>query len=86
LRPVGVRPLAGAHAKEIAEAEEVAEDVVELGEDIGIDARTAGLQAIVTIAVVGGTALRIAQHAVRFGELLELLLGGLVARLRSGGI
>ena len=77
LRP---RPPASAPAKQVAEAEEVAQDVAEIGKLVGIEtaATPRALQTGVAEAVVSCPLLRVAQYAVRFGSFLETVLGGRV--------
>jgi hypothetical protein len=77
---------ASAAAEQIAEAEDVAEpaeDVFEAVEDRRVEASAgAGAgDAGVAEAVVEGALLAVGEDGVRFGGLLELLLGGLVARI-----
>ncbi len=79
---------APAAAEQIAEAEhvaeDVAEDVAELGEDRRIEAAAGagrGAHARVAEAVVQAALLGVGEHRVRLGALLELLFGGLVARI-----
>ena len=64
-------------AEQVAEAEEIAQDVAEIGERFGVEAagRRRALHARVAEAVVGGALLRIAQDAVRFAGFLEFLFG-----------
>src|SRR5437870_4533445 len=76
------RPAAPA-GDHVAEAEEVAEDVAEVREDGGIEPAR-GAHAGVAVGVVALPLARIAQHAVRLGRLLELLLCLLVARVPIG--
>jgi len=55
------------------------QDVAEIREGVGTESALAGphaLQTGVAVAVVGGALLRIAQDAVGFGGLFELVLGG----------
>src|SRR5215471_9112911 len=74
-----------ASAEHIAEAEQIseaAEDVFEAGERAGIEsARPDAADPGVAVAIVGGTLVRVAQHRVRFGRLLETLLGLGIARV-----
>jgi hypothetical protein len=63
-----------AAAEEVAEAEQVAEDVAEVGELIRVEPAHAGC-ASVAVTVVAGPLLLVGEHAVRFRRLLELLLG-----------
>ena len=64
-----------------AEAEDVAQDVGEVGEDRGIEpAEAAGAaHALVAEAVVARPLLGVGEHRVGLGGLLEALLGLLVA-------
>jgi len=70
----GARAPAGA-AEQLFDAEEVAENVGEIGED-GLVKPGEGLAAHagVSVAVVGGALLRVDEHAVGFGQFLEALL------------
>src|SRR5690606_5569484 len=74
---------AAASAEEVAEPEDVAEpreDVLEAGERARVEADAAlTADAGVPEAVVRGPLLRIGEHGVRLGGLLELLLGFLAA-------
>ena len=77
----GAAAAAGA-AEQIAKAEEVAQDIAEVGKSVGVE--TGGSRAGhagVPVVVVGGALLRIAEHAVGLGRLLEPLLGLLVVRV-----
>ena len=66
-----------------AEAEDVSQDVREVGEDRGVEA-AAGRSGLVPEAVVALPLVGIREHGVRVGRLLELLLGGAVARVAIG--
>ena len=76
------RPPASARAKKVAETEEIAQDVAEIGELAGIEtsARRA-LQTGVAVAVIGRPLLRVAQDAVRLGGFLEAVLGARIVRV-----
>ncbi len=66
------------------EAEEVAEDVGEIREDVGVEPRAGpGLarHAGVPEPIVSGALLGIAEHRVGLGGLLEAFLRGVVARI-----
>src|SRR5208283_3746590 len=57
-------PAASARAKHVAEAEEVAQDVAEIGKRVGIETAAArALHAGVAVTVVRGALLRVAQNA-----------------------
>src|SRR6185503_2390410 len=75
-----VAPPSAASAKQVAQAEKLAEDVAEVGELIRIDAAGA-LHGLVPESIVGGALLRIAEHAVSLGRLLESLFSFLVIRI-----
>ena len=72
-----------AAAAATSEAEDVSQNVREVGEDRGVEAGAArsGLvpEAVVALPLVG-----IREHGVRVGRLLELLFGGAVARVAIG--
>ncbi len=66
-------------AEQIAQTEQVAQNIAEIGEGGGIEALAAhALQSAVAIAVIGGAFLRIAQNAIGFGRFLELFFGRLI--------
>ena len=88
LRPAAP-PSARAPAKDVAEAEEVAQDVAEIGELFGIEAGRRprrALQAGVSKAVVICAFLRIAQNRVGFGSFFELFFRFFVPRIPIGVI
>jgi hypothetical protein len=72
----GATAASAAGAEEIAE--QIAEDVLEPGAEIE-SAEAALLERRVSEAIVGRAALAVAQHLVRFADLLEAVLGGPVA-------
>ena len=74
---LGAGAAPAAASEQIAETEEIAQNIAEIGEGVGVELRATGgaLQAGVAKAVVGRPLLRIAQHAVGFRGLLEALLG-----------
>jgi hypothetical protein len=72
-------------AEHVPEAEEVTEDVAEVGEDRGIEAARAA-QAGVAVGVVALLLVGVAEHAVGLGRLLEALLGLLVPGVAVGMI
>lgn len=84
------RPPPTAATEQVAESEEIAKDIAEIGKRVGVEARLRGaLQTLVPETVVGGPFLRIAQDAVGLGGLLELLLrirviGVAVGMVRQG--
>src|SRR6185503_8278918 len=69
--------------EQVAEAEEVAQDVAEVREDRGIEPARAR-HARVPVDVVTAALLGVAQDAVGLGRLLEPLLGLLVPRVAVG--
>src|SRR5260370_1449603 len=73
-------------SKQIAQSEKIAQDIAEVGEGRGIEAwRTAeALQTLMPIAVVSGTLLRVAEHAIGFGGFLELFLRFLIVGVPVG--
>jgi hypothetical protein len=72
-------------SEQISEAEEIAENVAEIGEDVGAEtARRHSLQTRVAIAVVCRALLRVAQDAIGFRSFLEPFLGGRVLRIAVG--
>ena len=71
-------------AKQVAEAEELAQDVAEIGELIGIESAAGSLHCLMPKAVVGGPLLRIAEDTVSLSRFLEALLGVLVVQFWSG--
>src|SRR5579871_517485 len=74
-------------AEEVAEAEEITQNIAEIGESLGVESRLSGaLQPGVTKAVVGGPLLRIAEHTVRLGSFLELLFASGVVGVVIGMI
>src|SRR6202035_5152460 len=76
-----------APAAAAAEAEEVAQDVGEIGEDGGIEAAAPHPRhALVAEAIVAGALVAVGEHLVGFRGLLEVLLGGAVARVAVGVI
>src|ERR1039458_6535359 len=79
-------PAAGASAEQIADVEEVPQDIAEIGKSIGVETRRAGrtLQPCVAITVVSGALLRIAQNAVSFRRRLKILLGVGAVRIAVG--
>ena len=80
LRPVAAA--AGPAAEQIAESEEIAQNIAEVRERVGVEAlRRRILQAGMAVAIVGGALLRVAQDAVGFGGLFELLFGIRVVRV-----
>src|SRR4029453_15520221 len=73
-------------AEHISEAEQIAQppgDVLEAGEGGWIEAALRA-DARMAEAIVGGALLRIGQHRVRLGRLLEMLLGVLAALIAVG--
>src|SRR6185437_5650452 len=72
LRPVAAPPAAS--AEQIAEAEEVPQNVAEVGEGFRVESAACSLQARVSVPVERRALLGVAQNAVGFGALLELLL------------
>ena len=70
-------------AEEVAEPEEIAEDVGEVGEVTRIEAAgpAAAVDGGVAIAVVPGALLLVGEHLVRLGRFLEALLGRAVVRV-----
>ena len=81
-----LRAAAPGIAEEVAEAEEIAQDVAEIGEGFGVEAgRTAGaLHAGMAEAIVSGALLRIAQDAIGFAGFLEFFFGGGIVRIAVG--
>src|SRR5262249_1830549 len=78
---------AAATAEQIAESEEVAKDVAEIGKGVRIELRTGrALHAGVAEAIVHGAFLQIAQNAVGFAGLFELFFGGRVVGIAIGVI
>ena len=78
-----------ARARPAAAPEQIAEDVGERREhvaDVAEAAEAAALQALVTVTVIQRALLGIGQHLVGLGRLLELGLGGVVARVAVGVI
>src|ERR1017187_8814992 len=75
-------------AEKVAEAEEIAQDVAEIGEGFRIVAgRAAGaLHAGMAETIVGGALLRIAQHAICLAGFLEFLFRARVVRIAVGMI
>src|SRR5215510_16552340 len=76
-----------AAAKEIAETEdvaEVAENVLEAGEDTGVEPARGRRHSGVSEAVVHRALLGVGQDGVRFGSFFELVFGGVVARVFVG--
>jgi hypothetical protein len=74
-----------ASASEDVEAEEVAEDVVEIVEDGFVEAgATVGTDTGVAEAVVGGAFVAVGEDGVGFGGFLEALFSGRVARIAVG--
>jgi hypothetical protein len=72
-------------AEKIAEAEEIAEDVAEIGERVRtVAARRDSLQTGVAVAVVRRALLGVAQDAIGFGSFLESLLGVRVLGIAVG--
>ena len=84
-----LRPAAAAPPPEAEEVADAAEDVVELGEDRRIEssgtARGAG-HGCVAEPIVARALIRVGQHRIRLGRLLERVLGGLIARIAVGMI
>src|SRR5215471_9500084 len=71
-----VSPLAGSAAEYIAEAENVAENVAEIGKSVGVEPAARDCRdALMAIAVISRPLLRIAQNAVRLRRLFEFFLG-----------
>ena len=66
-----------ATAKEIAESEDVAENVAEIGKDVGVEStETAGAaNSGMTEAVIAGALLGVAEDSIGFSSFLELLFG-----------
>ncbi len=84
---LSLRPGAALAASEqIAHAEQVAQDIAEIGEGVRIEtlACAHALQSLVAIAIIGGAFLRIAQDAISFSGLFEILLGRLIVRVAIG--
>src|SRR5579883_1023006 len=79
-----------ASAKEIAKAEQVAEDIAEILEDHGVEIHsttTCGRSyACMTVAVIGSTLLRIGQHRIGFRTFLKSLFGIWIVRIAIGMI
>ena len=69
---------AAATTKQVAEPEEIAENIAEIREGVRIDAARGALQSLKTVAIVSGAFLRIAQNAIRLRGLFESLFGILV--------
>jgi hypothetical protein len=76
-------PTARAATESVAEPEEVAEDVAEVGEDRGVEA-AARPEPRVSVSVVALPLVGVAEDAVGLGRFLESLLGLLVARVACG--
>ncbi len=68
-------------AEQIPEPEEVAQNIAEIRERVGIESARGALQPLESVAIVSRPFLRIAQHAVRLGGFFELLLGAVVVRI-----
>ena len=74
-----------AAASEDVEAEEVAEDVMEIVEDGLVEAASAvAADGGMAEAVVGGAFVGVGEHGIGFGRFLELLLGFRVAGVAVG--
>ena len=73
-------------AEQIAETEEIAEDIAEIRESFRVVAgRASGaLHAGVAEAIVSGAFLRIAQDAIRLARFLEFFLGVGIVRIAVG--
>ena len=82
------RPAAPSASEEIAEAENVAENIAEVGKDIRIESTEAGsgTDTGMTEPVVVRALLRIAQNRIGLGGLFEFFLGLLVPRIPIGVI
>ena len=80
------RTAAPGAAKPAAESKEVAEDVGEIREDVGIESGRAALtcDAGVTEAIVSLPFFCVAQHRVRFSRLFEFVFCPFVARVAIG--
>src|SRR5205085_2234520 len=77
-----IAPALASAAEQIPEPEKVAQNVRKIGERIGIEtAAGCRAQPLMTEAIIGGTLLRIAQHAVRLGGLFEGFFGVFVVRI-----
>ena len=71
-------------AEQVAEAEEVAQDVAEIGEDRGIEPAGAARHPLVAEAVVARPLVGIREDGVGLRRLLEALLGGVVPGVAVG--
>ena len=84
------RPAAPSASEEIAEAENVAENIAEVGKDIRIETAEpgsgSGSYACVSETVVARTLLRIAQNRIGLGSLFEFFLGFMVPGIPIGVI
>ena len=79
LRAIASAAAPSSTAKQVAKAEQIAENIAEIGEGGRIEAlRSHTLQPLVAIAVIGGALLGIAQDAVGLGRFLEPLFGILI--------
>ena len=69
-----------AASEQIAHAEQVAQDVAEIGEGGGIESLIGAhaLHSLVAIAVIGGALLRVTEDAISFGGFLEPFFGRLI--------
>src|ERR1019366_2067017 len=83
LRAGAFAPPAAGIAEEVAEAEEIAQDIAEIGKGFGIvTGGTAGaLHARMAEAIVGGALLRIAQDAIGLAGFLEFLFRAGIVRI-----
>jgi len=71
-------------SEDVAEAEEVPEDVAEVGEDRRVEAGGGATQPRVSVGVVAPALVGIAEGAIGLGRFLESLLGLVVPGFRSG--
>src|SRR6185437_12634817 len=79
-----VAPERVAASERAAAAEEDVEQVADRTERVEVGGKAARAQAVVAVAVVGGSALGVGEDLVGLGGLLELLLGLRVVRVDVG--
>src|SRR5262249_49705290 len=83
LRPAAPASAAHVHAEKVAE--DIAEDIAEIGEVGRIEAaEAAAVQAGMSVLVIASALVRVHQHTVRLGALLELLFRLAVPRIAVG--
>ena len=84
-RPAAASATAALLAENVAETENLAEQIAQIHGG-GIEARATAHsgKSLMAVSVVCGALLRVREYAVSFGGFLELLLGGMVAGIPVG--